>query len=312
MKKLLKTLAFLALSATVIATAVACDSEDNSDDVSTDVVDNAEVESEGPKQPAEEADKDVTAPVVEAVDPSEITIAEQVLLDKEGVKITVTGYEVDEWGDNLVKFLIENNSDKNIIVSDNTMIINDFVVIDGLYASVLAGKKSNESVSLTTEDFISAAGKFEMYIDVYEDETLEDIIVDEYVTFESSAVGAIDTDYVVEGTELYNKGGVKIVSTGLTYDEWFGYEVGVYVENNSDKTILIDATDMSVNGFMIYPLMIETLPAGKKAFTEISIYDSELEENGIEAIEEIEVEFEISDNETYDTIDETTVMVYKA
>ena len=73
-----------------------------------------------------------------------ITIEGAVVYDANGIVITAKEYSTDSiWGDG-IKFLIENNSDKNITVSTNATIVNNYMVEDLFYASVAAGKKSNE------------------------------------------------------------------------------------------------------------------------------------------------------------------------
>jgi hypothetical protein len=50
---------------------------------------------------------------------------------------------------------------------------------------------------------------------------------------------------------------------------------------------------------------------GKKAFDELTIYSSDLEDNGIETVEDVELEFNIYDSETYDTIVDTDTISFK-
>ncbi len=59
---------------------------------------------------------------------------------------------------------------------------------------------------------------------------------------------------------------------------------------------------MSINGFMMSPLFISTVYDGKMAIDDITVFSSELEENGITSIEEVELKFHIYDADTYDTI----------
>ena len=50
---------------------------------------------------------------------------------------------------------------------------------------------------------------------------------------------------------------------------------------------------MSVNGFMLSPFFSTTVYDGKKAINDITVFSSDLEENGIETIEEVELKFNI-------------------
>lgn len=57
----------------------------------------------------------------------EITIAETVLYEAEGVKITATGFE-DGWMGPEIKLLIENNSEKNVLVTSEAVSANGYMM----------------------------------------------------------------------------------------------------------------------------------------------------------------------------------------
>ena len=59
-----------------------------------------------------------------------VTVEETVLLDEGGIKITATGFdEKGFWGPEL-KLLLENNTENNIIVSTDALIVNNYMVSD--------------------------------------------------------------------------------------------------------------------------------------------------------------------------------------
>lgn len=59
-----------------------------------------------------------------------VTIDEQVLVDQDGIVVTATEYVTDRiWGDG-IKLLLENNSDKDVTVSCNALIVNDYMIAD--------------------------------------------------------------------------------------------------------------------------------------------------------------------------------------
>ena len=69
---------------------------------------------------------------------------------------------------------------------------------------------------------------------------------------------------------------------------------------------------MSINGFMINPLYSTTVNGGKMSLDDITILSSDLESNGIESIEEVELKFHIYDADTYGTIVDTDPITFKA
>lgn len=68
--------------------------------------------------------------------------------------------------------------------------------------------------------------------------------------------------------------------------------------------------DMSVNGFMLSPFFSTTVYDGKKAINDITVFSSDLEENGIETIEEVELKFNIYDADSYSTISDSEPITF--
>ena len=80
-----------------------------------------------------------------------------------------------------------------------------------------------------------------------------------------------------------------------------------YIENNSGKNRIIQCDDMSVNGFMVTPYFSSTVYDGKKAIDDITLMSSELEENNITSIDEIELKFKIIDEDFMNSIESDTI-----
>ena len=51
---------------------------------------------------------------------------------------------------------------------------------------------------------------------------------------------------------------------------------------------------------------------GKKAIDDITVFSSDLEENGIESIEDVELKFHIYDADSYSTITDTDPITFSA
>ena len=95
------------------------------------------------------SDKDITKPAEVSGDSSvtpsdvsgsedsadaEITIAETVLYEADGVKVTATGYE-DGWMGPEVKVLVENTSSNNVLVTTESVAVNGYMMpVASLYA----------------------------------------------------------------------------------------------------------------------------------------------------------------------------------
>ena len=111
--------------------------------------------------------------------------------------------------------------------------------------------------------------------------------------------------------ELYNKNGIVVVAKKMQ-DGIFGPEVSVSVENNSTQNIVVSTRSLSVNDFMLSSSgLYSDVAAGKKDNTELNLMSSELREAGISTIDDVSFYLNISNSDTYNTIDTTDLITIK-
>ena len=237
------------------------------------------------------------------------TIEEAVVYDAKDIVITAKEFSTDSiWGDG-IKFLIENNSDKNITVSTNATIVNDFMIPDMFVASVAAGKKTNETLSLSSSELaaagISNIGQIEVYFHIYDSDSWNNIDDTDCIAIKTSNYETMDTSADDSGQVLYEENGIKIVGKYVDENSFWGAAVTLYAENNSGRNITISVDNLSVNGFMVTSFFSSKVYDGKKAFDEITLMSSDLKENGITSVDEIALTFNIYDPDTYNTIVKT-------
>jgi hypothetical protein len=247
---------------------------------------------------------------------TDVTIEEQVLVDASDIVITATEYTTDSiWGDG-IKLLLENNSDKDVMIGCTALIVNDYMISDLFASEVAAGKKSNETLYLSSSELEAAGienvGKVEIYFHIYDSSTYDAIYDSECVTIEISEYANMDETPNDAGNELYNEGGIRIVGKTVDENSFWGTAILLYVENTSGANVGISVDDMSITGFMMSPYFSTTVYDGKKAIDEITIFSSDLEENGIESIEEVELKFHIYDADTYMTITDSDPITFTA
>lgn len=245
-----------------------------------------------------------------------VTIDEQVLVDQDGIVVTATEYVTDSiWGDG-IKLLLENNSDKNVTIGCNALIVNDYMITDLFSSGIAAGKKSNETMYFSSTQLKAAGienvGKIEIYFHVYDSSTYDTIFEPECVVIQTSEYANMDTMPNDAGTELYNQNGIRIVGKTVDENSFWGTAILLYVENNSGKNVGISVDDMSINGFMMSPFFSTTVYDGKKSIDDITVFSNDLEENGIEAIEEVELKFHIYDADSYSTIADSEPITFSA
>jgi hypothetical protein len=266
----------------------------------------------------EVSNTEVDSAVAEEDDASsaDVTIEEQVLVDQDGIVITAMEYTTDSiWGDG-IKLLVENNSDQNVTVGCTALIVNDYMITDLFASDVAAGKKANETMYLSSSELkaagIDSVGQIEVYFHVYDSASYEDIFNTDVVTIQTSEYANMDTTPNDGGTELYNAGGIRIVGKTVDENSFWGTAILLYVENTSGSNVGVQCDNMSINGFMMTPYFSCDVYDGKKAIDDITIMSSELEENGIESIDEIELQFHIYNVDTYDTIADSDPITFSA
>lgn len=264
-------------------------------------------------QEAADSNEETTA---DRADSSEaVTIEEQVLFEQDGLKVTATEYVVDSiWGDG-IKLLIENDGASDIGLGCNALIVNDYMITDLFSATVAAGKKDYETLDLSSSGLKAAGidnvGKIEIYFHTFDPDTYMTIADMDCVTIQTSAFDSMDSTPNDAGQELYNADGIRIVGKYVDENSFWGAAVLLYIENNSGENRIIQCDDMSINGFMVTPYFSSTVYDGKKAIDEITLMSSELEENNITSVDEIELKFKIID-ENYASRAETDTISFSA
>lgn len=229
-------------------------------------------------------------------------IDQKVLVDKNGIKITAVEYVSDSiWGEG-IKLLLENTTEKNYTVGCDALIVNDYMITDLFASTIAAGKKANETLYLYSSQLEAAGienvGKIEMYFHAYDD-NMDYAFRDAYAEVQTSLYAKMDSVPNDMGMELYNANGIRIVGKKVDENSFWGSAILLYCENTSDKNMTISVDDMSINGFMMNPLFSTTVYANKKAINDITVFSSDLEENGISSIDTVELKFKIHETGKY-------------
>lgn len=190
-------------------------------------------------------------------------------------------------------------------------------MITDLYASeIAAGKKANEVMHLSSSDLqaagIESVGQIEVYFHASNPDTYETIFEADCITIQTSEFANMDTTPADAGTELYNADGIKIVGKTVDENSFWGTAILLYCENKTGKNVGISVEEMSINGFMMNPLFSTTLYDGKMSIDDITIFSSDLENNGIESIEEVELKFHIYDADSFNTIADSDAITFSA
>lgn len=248
---------------------------------------------------------------------TEVSIEEQVLYDEKDIKITATGMK-DGWMGTELTLLIENNSGKEITVQARNANVNGYMVPTTMSADVASGKKANDSLTFETSGLkecgIDTIAKMEFSFHIFDTESWDDIANTDVIKIATSAADGYKQTYDDSGNVLVDKKGIRIIEKGLSEDDSFwGPGIVLYIENNSDRDITVQTADVSVNGFMVDATMSEDVIAGRKAMSAVQFLSTDLEENSIEKITDVELKFNIIDMESFDNIfdSDTLSITYK-
>jgi hypothetical protein len=102
---------------------------------------------------------------------------------------------------------------------------------------------------------------------------------------------------------------VTITLTDIDYDAFLGTEFKIRVENNSSRNIMILSDSVDVNGFTVSAALYTEVSAGKKATDSFTVYSSDLEDAGIDDIEEVELHLHATDTDNYNKVAESDSIV---
>jgi len=246
----------------------------------------------------------------------ETTVQEQVLFDHEGVVITAKEYETDLiWGDKL-NILIENTSDNSVGVGCSALIVNNYMISDLFSETVAAGKKVNTSIHLYSSELEAAGienvGQIEIVFHLFDPDSYMTTYTADMVTVKTSDYETMDTTPNDAGKELYNEGGIRIVGKYVDEASFWGAAVLLYMENNSGKNITVSCEDLSVNGYMVTSFLYTEIYDGKMAIDDINLLSSDLEENGIDSVDEVELVFHFIDPENWMDTKESDPITFSA
>lgn len=232
---------------------------------------------------------------------TEVTIEETVVYDGNNVKITAVEL-VDSWTGKGIKFLVENNTDKNIALSGSDIVLNGISMTANLYIDVAAGMKSYGTLDLYSSD-METAGVSDVAVIAAKDAYIYD--TDNYETLMKvpfELVTSLGSDYVQSvdesGDAVFESKGVKVVAKVIS-EEFYGKTVLLFVKNESGKDVIIAAENVSVNGFTIDAWMYDTVYSETVRFCDLDLFSSGLSENGIEEIENVTFNINVIDSNSY-------------
>lgn len=236
-------------------------------------------------------------------------ITETVIYNSDDVIVHAKSLVYDGWSGPELLIMVENNTNKNLTVQTRNASINGFMIDPTCSANVAAGKKANDSIGFSDYE-LEAAGierisEIEFSLNIFDSDSWDDYAQSDQIILKTDAV-----DYVQpiddSGFVAYDKNGITIKAKKLkSSDSIWRTDLYFFIENNTEQDITVQASDVSINGFMVEPFFSSDVMKNKKAFDTIAFLESDLTENGITDIKELELSFHIFDTVSWDAIEDT-------
>ncbi|MDD3613958.1 MAG: hypothetical protein PHT05_09340 [Clostridia bacterium] len=246
----------------------------------------------------------------ETIKPSpieEILVDEELVFDDEDIKIWVKSFDDNGIFGPSLELLIENNREEDIMVQVRGTTVNDVVVNTIFSVNVSAGKEASKDITLMQSSLdkagIELVKDIELRFVISDGGNWATILATDPIKISTSVDPSFKQEYDDSGQLILDQDGIRIIVRGIdNEDTLWGASVELFIENNQDQGIRVQAKDVSVNGFAIDSLLSSEIPASKKAYAEISFAEADLKEHDIKTIEEIEMVLHISEIESWDSL----------
>ena len=249
-----------------------------------------------------------------------LDIVDLVVADTDMYAITISDVEYDDyWEAYTLNVLLENKSDIELEFDLVDVSINGILADMFMWEILEAGKKVYNEVELYVD--FETMGIYEDigdYTDIAltfaidDNEEWEEIgreSVHIYPQGEKKATvferKAQSGDEVIVDNEY-----VTVTVVGCETNEDGDFSVRMFIVNKTDEHLSFDVDDEAVNDFMINNYLNMELPAGMSGYGALTWYSYELEDNHIDAVEEIEFSL-YAENEDWDTLFETDIITLK-
>lgn len=240
------------------------------------------------------------------------TTEAQELVNDENVTFAITGFRENAHLGLEMQIHCENKSGKDMMFSLNNVSVCG-VMYDPLWAEeVAAGKQVNSVVYFDTyaleELGIGWLDEISFRLSVIDSVNwMDDPFVDAPFTVYPTGLDAASVEYPqyqhTHGeTVVVDNDQLLFIVEKVDDAENDTYTLYCYVENRTDKDLLVSWDKVSVNDFMVDPFWAAGVGAGKQLYSQISFFGSDLEQQGIEAVAKIDFTLAAIDYDSYETV----------
>ena len=242
--------------------------------------------------------------------------------EENGLVIASQAVVENQNGESILLLEVVNNSDTAVGVSTTNIDINGLRVCDSTwsYDTINPGKTAIVNVdfsSVLDPEYwdiygITEVGNAALKVSFKNDDN-EEISNPAFLSID---IPGANNSFSMEGTEVYNGNGVRIISKGV-YADPSKYSDDLHIlmvaENTSGRTLLLDNVynSLSVNDYMTaYSFYSKTIEDGASVMIDIRLWGYGLEDINITEASQIQsVEFSLTiEDQNYNEIDDVTVV----
>ena len=158
---------------------------------------------------------------------AETSIQETVIVDNDILTITAKSFSIDAsiFGPS-IKLLIENHSDKTIVVQALNASVNGFMIDTTFSSTIDPGKKSYDNLTFNSTDLkdanITTLNDIEFVIYAFDNDTWDNVFTSDIINIQTSSINEIESNYNSDGDEIFNNDSVKIIYQGMRDDPYWG------------------------------------------------------------------------------------------
>jgi len=244
-----------------------------------------------------------------AFDESNYVTDEIVIVDDDICTLKIT--EIDpngDWGFTF-KVYCENKTNNAIGFYIDYASINGYMCDPYWGTELPAGKKENSSFEFyhsTLRDLgITSVDELEFGLRILNaDDWSAEPYMEDIITLYPTGLTASDITYgerthTPEEVVCVDDDNCTFVILSVNADGDWGYTLNCYLENKTDNMMQFYWDDVAVNGFMVDPYWGHSVASGKRSYSEISFSQSQLDENAITAIDEIEFNLRVTNEDDW-------------
>ena len=262
---------------------------------------------------ANSAAEESTVPLPEQTQQQETepVLAEQIIYDSDGIRITVKGMEENTATGTNIRILVENGTDRNLAVSGDLFLVNGVTLPGYLYAQVAAGTRTNDAIEFYTEVLDTAGirniGTIRAYDARIVDTDSYEILARVPMELTTAHRGYEDLVAQESGVELYRQEGITVIAQMISR-EFYGSTVQLLVKNETPGDIIVEAENVSVNGYTLDAWLYDAVVKDSVRYCQLDLFETGLAENGIEQIDQVSFRLHFLDAGSYETIARSDVL----